>query len=181
MSGIDSMQTAEELIKANSKFVYFILHKYFGDLAYDEDIQQIGFLGLWKAILQHEPEKGELTTLASRIIYNEVAMELRKRSRRNRVPMVSLDTPIQENFNFYADTIEDLKALESIEGILLVDAINQSLKLLTKREKDVIELSLRGMTQTEIAKCLGISQSYVSRLKQQIRKKVKPFVDGDSV
>lgn len=181
MSGIDSMETAEELIKANSKFVYFILHKCFGDLAYDEDIQQIGFIGLWKAILQYNPEKGELTTFAGRIIHNEVAMELRKINRRNQIATVSLDAPMEENPDFYADTVEDPKALESIEGVLLMDAINQSLKLLTKRERDVIRLSLRGMNQTEIAKDLGISQGYVSKLKQQIREKVKPYVVGDSV
>ncbi|MDK2824603.1 MAG: polymerase sporulation-specific sigma factor, partial [Clostridia bacterium] len=69
-----------------------------------------------------------------------------------------------------ADTVET-----SFEYEMLLDRV----KVLTKREKKVLELRfglINGLrkTQREIAKMLGISRSYVSRIeKRAIEKLVK--------
>ena len=51
-----------------------------------------------------------------------------------------------------------------------------------RRERKVIELRfVKGMTQIEIAKKLGISQVQVSRLLRRTLKKIQDKIDPDGV
>ena len=53
---------------------------------------------------------------------------------------------------------------------------------LSPREREVIELRfVKGMTQIEIAKKLGISQVQVSRLLRRTLKKIQDKIDPDGV
>ncbi len=53
-------------------------------------------------------------------------------------------------------------------------ALNDALKTLGERERDVIDLRFhRGKTQMEIAEAIGISQAQVSRIEKSALEKIK--------
>ncbi len=57
-------------------------------------------------------------------------------------------------------------------------ALAKGLSLLAKKEKNVIIMRyFRNMTQTEIAKMMGISQVQVSRIESSARKKLKELLE----
>ena len=60
--------------------------------------------------------------------------------------------------------------------------LEEALRDFTPREKEIIEMRfLKGMTQIEIAKELGISQVQVSRLLRRTLKKVQDKIDPEGV
>jgi RNA polymerase sporulation-specific sigma factor len=69
-----------------------------------------------------------------------------------------------------------LEILEDEEVNVEMDAVNsieleRRLSVLTDKEKEIVELGLKGLTQQEIADMIGISQMHVSRtLKKSIEK-----------
>ena len=60
--------------------------------------------------------------------------------------------------------------------------IEEAIRDFSPREREVIELRfVKGMTQIEIAKKLGISQVQVSRLLRRTLKKIQDKIDPDGV
>ena len=60
--------------------------------------------------------------------------------------------------------------------------LEEALRDFSPREKEIIEMRfLKGMTQIEIAKELGISQVQVSRLLRRTLKKVQDKIDPEGV
>ena len=82
------------------------------------------------------------------------------------------------------DTIAtDDHILEDIDLRMKVRQLYDAVKTrLSPREREVIELRfVKGMTQIEIAKKLGISQVQVSRLLRRTLKKIQDKIDPDGV
>lgn len=60
--------------------------------------------------------------------------------------------------------------------------IEEAIRDFSPREREIIELRfVKGMTQIEIAKKLGISQVQVSRLLRRTLKKIQDKIDPDGV
>lgn len=78
---MNSRDDAERLYRENKKLVHGALQRYFPTLAFDEDIQQIARIGLWKACLSYQEDRARFSTAAYKFIANEVRMELRRKSR----------------------------------------------------------------------------------------------------
>lgn len=78
---MNSRDDAERLYRENEKLVHGALRRYFPKLAFDEDIQQIARIGLWKACLSYQEDRACFSTAAYKFIANEVRMELRRKSR----------------------------------------------------------------------------------------------------
>ena len=99
---------------------------------------------------------------------------------------VSLETPIgEEEDSQLGDFIEDSQAIvppDAASFSMLQEQLTQVLDSLADRERKVIELRfVKGMTQIEIAKKLGISQVQVSRLLRRTLKKIQDKIDPDGV
>jgi RNA polymerase sporulation-specific sigma factor len=133
-----------------------------------EDLISIGTIGLIKAIESFSPNKGtKLATFAARCIENEILMHLRslKKTRKD----VSLHDPIGTEADDVVDKVQ-LKIEKS--------KIYRNLEILDDREKEVVvgrfglELGGEERTQREIAKELGISRSYVSRIEKRALMKL---------
>ena len=71
----------EQAVVDNQNLVRFAINRYFPGLREDEDIFQVGWIGLWKACLSYDSSKSKLSTFAVRCIINEVRMELRSRAK----------------------------------------------------------------------------------------------------
>ncbi len=171
------------LIEHNLRLVAHIAKKYNGFQKEQEDFISIGTIGLIKAVSSYHSEKGiRLATYASRCIETEILMSLRASKKHNQD--ISLQDPIgtdrDGNEIVMLDIIsaENDNIAEQIDLKIQTKKLYQNLKSVLKdREQLVIELryGLYGgeeVTQQEIAKMLGISRSYVSRIEKKALKKL---------
>ncbi|OEH91533.1 RNA polymerase sporulation sigma factor SigK [Bacillus solimangrovi] len=171
-----------KLIEHNLRLVAHIVKKFENTNEDSEDLISIGTIGLIKAIESYSLGKGtKLATYAARCIENEILMHLRslKKTRKD----VSLQDPIgQDKEGNEISLIDILKSenedvIEVIQQNLELEKIGQFIHILDKREKEVI-IGRFGLqkgdekTQREIAKELGISRSYVSRIEKRALMKL---------
>ena len=164
--------TPEELYFKNEPLVYYVLNKKFPMNRLDDDFKQIARLGLWKACLRYDENKGKFSTYAVPAIENEIKRELRKMSMK---PIeTSLDALIR-------DTSDDADKL-TISGVCMSEQDVEFLdttwvdKELTDRQKRILSLLYDGMAQTEIAKEIGISQAMISREVSKIRNVAQKYI-----
>ncbi|HHY03805.1 MAG TPA: RNA polymerase sporulation sigma factor SigK [Thermoanaerobacterales bacterium] len=171
------------LIERNLRLVAHIAKKYTNTGEDIDDLISIGTIGLIKAITTFDDKKGNrLATYASRCIENEILMNLRATKK---IKMeVSLQDPIgidkEGNEISLIDVLgTDTDAItDEVAKKLQQKKLHEKIKTVLKfRERRVIELRyglLNGATKTqrEIAKILGISRSYVSRIEKRAIKKL---------
>ncbi|HZG73405.1 MAG TPA: RNA polymerase sporulation sigma factor SigK [Chondromyces sp.] len=170
------------LIEHNLRLVAHIVKKFENTGEDPEDLISIGTIGLIKAIESYSDEKGtKLATYSARCIENEILMHLRalKKSKKD----VSLHDPIghdkEGNEISLIDILksEDEDVFETIMLSMELEKVMKYLRVLDEREKEVIVgrfgLNLEEeKTQREIAKELGISRSYVSRIEKRALMKM---------
>lgn len=173
------------LVEHNLRLVAYIAKKYVGsgeDRTLEELIS-IGTIGLIKAITNFDVNKGKLSTYAARCIENEILMTLR--GDRKRLREVSIYEPIgidtEGNTLSIYDIIESNEkqideVIETQIGITKLSNLIES--VLDEREKIIIKsrygIDRDGeMTQREIAKEMGISRSYVSRIEKRAIEKLR--------
>lgn len=171
------------LIERNLRLVAHIAKKYISTCKDNEDLISIGTIGLIKGISSFKSDKNtRLATYAARCIENEILMFLR--SSKKYANDLYLQDPISQDKEGNEITILDiLSEKEDTVGNIVdlgfdLDSLSGALKTeLTKRELMVLTMryGLSGteeITQREIAKMLGISRSYVSRIEKKAIKKL---------
>lgn len=168
----------QKLVEHNLRLVVYIARRFENTSINLEDLISIGTIGLMKAVSTYRLEKKiKLATYASRCIENEILMYIRKTA--NQKAEVSLDEPINLDCDGNELLLSDILGTE--EDMILrpleedVDrhVLRQALKTLPPREQEIVYLrfGLEGrkeMTQKEVAREMGISQSYISRLEKRI-------------
>lgn len=178
------------LIERNLRLVAHIVKKY-GSCGNDsDDLISIGTIGLIKAISTFNMDKGtRLATYAARCIENEILMQIRATKKIQNE--VSLQDPIGVDKEGNEITLIDLISNDSESVVDEVELKMQVKKLYSKmkatlknREKVVLELRYglqngTSKTQREIAKMLGISRSYVSRIEKKAIKKLSKELKPD--
>lgn len=174
------------LTERNLRLVAHIVKKFDGTGEDTDDLISIGTIGLIKAINTFDKNKGtRLATYAARCIENEILMHLRS-IKKNKTEIFLYD-PIGVDKEGNEITLIDVLGTETdtvaefVENLFEQRRLLDKVKKLSKREMKVLELrfglfnSLRK-TQREIAKSLGISRSYVSRIeKRALMKLIKDF------
>ncbi|MDD3853764.1 MAG: sigma-70 family RNA polymerase sigma factor, partial [Syntrophomonadaceae bacterium] len=146
-----------------------------------EDLISIGTIGLIKAIKTFNDERGvRLATYAARCVENEVLMYLRNIKKLKQE--VSIYEPIgydkEGNEISLIDVLTtDNEIVEIVEARIQEEKIRENMGVLSRREQQVIEMRyglFSGLkeTQREIARKLGISRSYVSRIEKRALKKL---------
>ena len=177
------------LIEHNLRLVAHIAKKYAGGSADTDDLVSVGTIGLMKAVSTFRPEVGRLTTYASRCIENEILMLLRasKKLKSN----ISFNEPIGADKDGNSILVSDLLGTDpnalSDEAEIRIEsrrALALIPKLLTPREQKVVCLryGLIGgapKPQHAVAKLLGISRSYVSRIEKKALEKLRGALMGE--
>ena len=171
-------QTARgQLIEHNLRLVAHIMKKYYAAESDQEDLISIGTIGLIKAVDTFDPAKGaRLATYAARCIENEILMHFR--ARRRAAGTVSLSEPMENDSEGNPLSLMDLIYTEdTIADDLDVKRKTHQLYAFLQEMEDSREKQIlisryglyggREMTQRELAKSLGISRSYVSRLEKK--------------
>ncbi len=165
------------LIEHNLRLVAHIVKKYSQSFDVD-DLISIGTIGLMKGVDSFDYEKNtKLATYVARCIENEILMHLRHEKKFN--SQVSLSEPIGFDQEGNEVSLMDILVGDGEDICEKVDRKNNLSRLFNKiqemkdeREKEIIHLRYglwgkRPMTQKEVAKKLGISRSYVSRIEKK--------------
>ncbi len=178
-----SQAARQKLIEHNLRLVAHIIKKYYASQNDQEDLISIGTIGLIKAIDTFDPRKGiRLSSYASRCIENEILMFFR--SGKKSAQDVSLNEPIDTDKDGNTLTILDTMAvddtiIESIDVKIKSERLYRYLQsALTPREREVVcrRYGLCGFApqpQRVVAKRLGISRSYISRIEKKALEKLR--------
>ena len=224
----------EQLVNAYHDFVYFLARKFQNRGEPLDDIVQVGYLGLIKAIERFDPDLGfEFTTFATLTVAGEIKRHFRDKGWSVRVPRGLQELNVQlskivesltvqlgrsptiselakasgteeeevlealESGRAYSslslssgsggDGEEDLDPLESIgteEHQYEVSedraVLAPGFKALDERERKILQLRFfDGLTQSQIAQQVGISQMHVSRLIRRSLEKIREEIAAD--
>lgn len=171
-----------KLIEHNLRLVAHIVKKFENYKDEKDDLISIGAFGLIKAIDSYNFNNNtKLSTYASRCIENEILMYIRNTKKHKEV--TSIYSTIGEDkdgneIRLY-DIIEDKNP--SITSTLIAEEqttkLRKALDILDERELDVISRRFGFNnktieTQKQIAKSMGISRSYVSRIEKRALTKL---------
>lgn len=171
------------LIEHNLRLVAHVCKKYANSNVDQDDLISIGSIGLIKGINSYDVHKNiKLSTYISKCIDNEILMYLRTTRKLN--SEVYLEDPIGKDKDDNTITLkeilenDDKPIEEEIELKLRIKKLYEKIKSsLQERERTILELrfGLNGaepQTQHEIAKEMGISRSYVSRIETKAISKL---------
>ena len=174
------------LIERNLRLVAHVIKKYQHLEENPEDLISIGTIGLIKAIITFNPEKNnKLGTYAARCIENEILMFLRTKKKYSKE--VSLYEPIgtdREGNEIQLFDIIETDDPDIQSKIFLKDDIRllyEKLEsVLSPRERLVLKMryglyNQEVYTQREIARQLGISRSYISRIEKSAIEKLRDY------
>ena len=179
-----------KLIEQNLRLVAHIVKKYDNKNETD-DLISIGTIGLIKGIDSYSYKHGtRITTYCARCIENEILMNYRNNKKNNK------NISINESIGFDKDgnEITLLDILKTPDPDYAMDIhtknninlLKKYFNILNDREKEII-IKRYGLnnkeeiTQKEIAKELGISRSYVSRIeKRALTKMLREFIKNNN-
>mgnify|MGYP003291959923 CR=1 FL=1 len=181
----EQITDSKRLVLENKRLVHYYAKRFEknqNDSKYDDYVAE-GMIGLIKAANTFDEAKGiKFATYASTCILNEIRMYLRREKKHQ--SCISIEESIVEDRNSGDKLkIEDIleapntSCIENIERQEeLEKCIDIIINILNKREIDIIKYTFfQDKKQSEIAKILEISQSYVSRIQKRIRKKIEEY------
>ena len=181
-------ESRNKLIEHNLRLVAHIVKKFEVPEGETDDLISIGTIGLIKGVDSYDVTKNiKLTTYIAKCIQNEILMYFRSVKGEN-IKNISLNDSIGYDkdgneislMEVIKDNQEDFaSSLQTKDDMMLV---NDYLKLLSKREKEIIAkryglMNKKEQTQKDIAREMHISRSYVSRIeKRALTKILKEFI-----
>lgn len=179
-------QAKDMLIEGNLRLVVFLITKHFNNTGYPtEDLVNIGSIGLIKAVNTFDVNKNiKFASYASRCIQNEILMHLRKV--RRWANEISADDSIRnlvgedefcllDTFGTDPDIVH-----ETVEEQLMKDLLKDIINQLEPREQFIMKrhFGVDAVTQADIARELGISQSYVARIEKKVISKLSEMIQS---
>ena len=183
-SQLGDAEARGKLIEHNLRLVAHIAKKYTSPGASQDDLISIGTIGLIKAVNTYTASRAtRLATYAAKCIENEILMSIRASKRIKQE--VSLSLPIGTDKDGNEISFNDILGTDTDEIVEDISLKIQVTKLyraiaeqLSPREQRVIiqRYGLDGgeaRPQREIAKQLGISRSYVSRIEKRALEKLR--------
>lgn len=178
------------LIERNLRLVSHIIKKYYASYPAIDELISVGSLGLIKAVDSFKSEYGtRFATYGAKCVQNEILMYFRSRKKMQNEVSINDTIDIDKDGNplTYLDIISvDEDITGEIDLKIHTDRIHELVNtILDGREREIIILryGLNGykpLTQREVAKHLGISRSYVSRIEKRALEKLRECF-GDTV
>ncbi len=187
-----STDARNKLIEHNLRLVAHIVKKFEHKNVDQDDLISIGTIGLIKGVDSFSNSHGtKITTYCARCIENEILMYFRTNNKNNK------NISINESIGFDKEgneiTILDILKVphpdfvEEIQTKDNVKLLSKYMEGLNKREKEIL-IKRYGLnnneeqTQKAIAKELGISRSYVSRIeKRALTKILREFIRNNQI
>lgn len=173
----------DKIIEHNLRLVSHIIKKYYSSYEYPDELLSVGSLGLIKAVDSFKPAFGtRFATYGARCVQNEILMFFRSNKKRSMEISINDQIDVDKDGNplTYLDIISQTESIENdLDMKIHIEKIRELVDtILLPREKDIIILryGLKGYqprTQREVARYLGISRSYVSRIEKKALEKMK--------
>jgi RNA polymerase sigma-B factor len=226
----------EQLVAAYHDFVYFLARKFQNRGEPLDDIVQVGYLGLIKAIERFDPDLGyEFTTFATLTVAGEIKRHFRDKGTAIRFPRrlqelhqsavrvneqmkielgreptiaelaerlgvapedvteamemgpaqtpLSLDQTLGGSDGDVGRAVSESigEADPELDRVEMRDVLNRAMEHLTPRERAIMAMRFyEQMSQSEIARRLGISQMHVSRLQRAALEQLRRYVPQES-
>lgn len=182
------MQDINNLIADNVGLIHKQLKKF--NLAQDPEAESIGYEALYNAILNYDSEKGtKLSTVATVYIYNALGSYVRTLNAKRQVQLISYNNVAYTDDSEDHDFLDLLPSEHSVEDdyihkeecSLALKAFNNRYDKLTNEKHKIILKAWKDSefvaTTKDIAKDVGVSQSYVSQVinnfKFSLRKELE--------
>ena len=186
---IGDKNARDKLIEHNLRLVAHIVKKYENNTDSD-DLISIGTIGLIKGIDSYSKSHNtRITTYIARCIENEILMYFRNNKKHSKNISINESIGFDKEGNeitildiLKTDNPDYLKDIHTKNNLVL---LKKYFNVLNSREKEIIikRYGLNNsdeLTQKEIAKELGISRSYVSRIeKRALTKMLKEFIKNN--
>ena len=180
----------DKLIEHNLRLVSHIIKKYYSSYENPDELLSIGSIGLIKAVDTFSNKYGtKFATYGARCVQNEILMFFRGRKKNANEISINETIDIDKDGNplTYLDIIgvEDTIA-ENVEMKIYTDRLKELVdEVLDEREKLIVILryglkGYRPMTQKDVARYLGISRSYVSRIEKRALEILKKSFGPDA-
>ena len=171
------------LIERNLRLVSHIIKKYYSQEAAVDELISVGSLGLIKAVDSFKSEVGtRFATYAARCIQNEILMYFRSRKKLQNEVSINDTIDIDKDGNplTYLDVIsEETDVAGELDLSIHTERVMELVDtVLEPREREIIVLryglfGYHPLTQKEVARHLGISRSYVSRIEKKALERMR--------
>jgi RNA polymerase sigma factor (sigma-70 family) len=183
----------QELASGHIKFMYARIHHWKKQLPFihKDDIESAAAFGFTKAIKAFDPSRGlKPITLIARAIDNEVLQVIRKFNNKDKktFPLSGFQSTGVSRASYsgyqreydYSDIEANLfRGEDSYTELDRMD-IASAMEVLKPIEKEVIilaYLSEENLGQYDLADVLGLSQSYISRVKSSALRKMRHYFE----
>lgn len=145
-----------------------------------EDLIQEGMLGLLSAIRQFDPETGvQFQTYAEQCIRNRLLTAIESASRFKHTPLnngVSFECLLRGETSDFRSAYQDSFSRRTEEQVLAKEREEELLlsntKLLSRFEREVLEMYLQGVSYKEIADRVKKPEKSIDNAVQRIRRKL---------
>lgn len=173
----DDVYYRNKLIEHNLRLVAHIVKKFESKYKDTDDLISIGTIGLIKGIDSYDKSKNiKVTTYAARCIENEILMYFRSNKKYSNDVSLNDYIGVDKDGNSISlidvmpDIDEDL--CQKVSTNIDIESLIKYLDILKDQEKNIIIkryglFNNKECTQKEIAKEMGISRSYVSRIEKR--------------
>lgn len=155
------------LVAESHNLIYSFLMKH--NLDRDE-FYDIAALGLCNAAQHWSPDVGyKFSSYAYRAMLNTCIRQMN--ITRRQVKSISLDAPVNthiEDSDTLADLIPDPEGERSDYD--LVATVDMMLSRMPPRMRQIVELTRKGYTRSDVATMLGVSRAYVYKVLSEARK-----------
>lgn len=145
------------LVEENMKLVFFVINRYYPTFVHDEDLKQVGAIGLCKAAKTWDAEKSTFSTYASRVILNEIKMEFRRR--RKFPPTTSLNYEIDNGEGGHEEVMNLIVGEADVDYFDFKAFYDR----LSPMDREILDARRDGVTEAKIAERFGVTQSCICR------------------
>lgn len=163
-----------DVVDKNLAMVNFMVRKYRPPAGMDaDDWLQECMIQMARAVIWHDPAKGQLSTIFDRMVFNRRTHLHRyaNRGRRGKVYLESSGPEEQSLLQLYA-------AEHPWERIDAIGLIRQALTVCSEYEVEVFRMLADGWSQKEISVEFGVSRQRITEVMSTAREKVaKAFPD----
>ena len=179
------MNDFDREVEENMPLVSYVLQKYYH--TWNEDMFQIGCVGLIKAVKTFDPSKNVAkSTYYTKCIKNEIDSVNRRNNMKKRSgTTISLNIGIADNLELQDTLADSINIEEDLIKNETLSLLYELLKELSERDKIIITLSFglfnnEKKTQEEIAKIVGINQASISRCVKRILIRLRGKINNES-
>ncbi len=180
------IKARDRLIEHNLRLVAHVVRKYYTANKSNDDLISVGTIGLIKAVDTFNNSSGtRFATYAAKCIQNEILMLFRSQKKLGCEVSLNDTIDVDKDGNplTYLDiiSVEDTIAEDIDKKIQINRALNYIRDNLDEREKQILVMryglgNTQAYPQREVARMLGISRSYVSRIEKSCLEKIRKYL-----